>query len=184
MKKVIVGLVVAAIASVASAELINWAPSALLTVEGTVVEAGWVIQMFQDVNSDNTGTWYDELVLDNSGLSTTDDILFGASTLSMDAGGGNVVISTLANVSVDAGNNLYSVIFNSADMATATAYAVFESTPYVVSAGSGVSLPNGTMGVGAAAGSWQAIPEPATVGLMGVAGLGLFLARKKARRED
>jgi hypothetical protein len=28
----------------------------------------------------------------------------------------------------------------------------------------------------------QVIPEPATIGLMGVAGLGLFLARRKARR--
>lgn len=30
--------------------------------------------------------------------------------------------------------------------------------------------------------SWQAIPEPATIGLMGIAGLGMFLARKKTRR--
>ena len=28
----------------------------------------------------------------------------------------------------------------------------------------------------------EAIPEPATLGLMGIAGLGMFLARKKARR--
>ena len=28
----------------------------------------------------------------------------------------------------------------------------------------------------------QVIPEPATIGLMGIAGLGMFLARKKARR--
>ena len=32
--------------------------------------------------------------------------------------------------------------------------------------------------------SVQVIPEPATIGMMGVAGLGLFLARKKNRRED
>mgnify|MGYP003573283988 CR=1 FL=1 len=29
--------------------------------------------------------------------------------------------------------------------------------------------------------SWEAIPEPATIGLMGIAGLGMFLARKKVR---
>ena len=28
----------------------------------------------------------------------------------------------------------------------------------------------------------QVVPEPATLGLMGIAGLGMFLARKKARR--
>lgn len=30
--------------------------------------------------------------------------------------------------------------------------------------------------------TWVAVPEPATIGLMGIAGLGLFLARRKARR--
>jgi len=35
---------------------------------------------------------------------------------------------------------------------------------------------------GAATGSVTVIPEPATFGLMGIAGLGMFLARKKARR--
>ena len=29
--------------------------------------------------------------------------------------------------------------------------------------------------------TWQAIPEPATIGLMGIAGLGMFLARRKVR---
>jgi len=35
---------------------------------------------------------------------------------------------------------------------------------------------------GAVTANIQVIPEPATLGLMGIAGLGLFLARKKARR--
>lgn len=40
---------------------------------------------------------------------------------------------------------------------------------------------NGGAG-GTADGSVTVIPEPATIGLMGIAGLGMFLARKKARR--
>ena len=43
---------------------------------------------------------------------------------------------------------------------------------------------NGTAFAGqdAAGNVYQVIPEPATLGLMGVAGLGMFLARKKSRR--
>lgn len=29
--------------------------------------------------------------------------------------------------------------------------------------------------------TWEAIPEPATIGLMGIAGIGMFMARKKIR---
>ncbi len=36
-------------------------------------------------------------------------------------------------------------------------------------------------GLGGVANMGQVIPEPATLGLMGIAGLGMFLARKKAR---
>lgn len=36
--------------------------------------------------------------------------------------------------------------------------------------------------VGALDANIEVIPEPATIGLMGIAGLGLFLARRKARR--
>ncbi len=32
------------------------------------------------------------------------------------------------------------------------------------------------------AGQFEVVPEPATIGLMGIAGLGMFLARRKARR--
>ncbi|WP_372808530.1 PEP-CTERM sorting domain-containing protein [Pontiella sp.] len=38
------------------------------------------------------------------------------------------------------------------------------------------------MSVGALDANIEVIPEPATLGLMGVAGLGMFLARRKARR--
>lgn len=188
MKKLILAGLVAA--SVANAELINISPSALLQVEGVTVSAGYVLEIFQDVNSDNGATYYNDIRLDNTGSvtgttggNTSDDvaITLSGSLTSVDAGGGNIVISSLIGQSVNANDALYTVIYNASSKGAATEFAVFESTPYVVAAGVGVTLPNGTYGVGSATGNWQVIPEPATIGLLGIAGAGLFAARRKTQ---
>ena len=76
-------------------------------------------------------------------------------------------------------------IYNAADVASASHY--MDSAIFNLQA---VSLPVGATALNVdqsaelsfAAQPWVAIPEPATLGLMGIAGLGMFLARKKARR--
>ncbi|VGO21231.1 hypothetical protein SCARR_03303 [Pontiella sulfatireligans] len=78
---------------------------------------------------------------------------------------------------------LYTVLFNNADKLLASQYLVVDAA----TVGSGaVQAPGTPVGytLGAPVGTWQtvvAIPEPATLGLMGIAGLGMYLARKKVR---
>jgi hypothetical protein len=59
--------------------------------------------------------------------------------------------------------------------------AGFEITDMAAASDPAPSNPQ-TMSVGALDATIEVIPEPATFGLMGVAGLGMFLARRKARR--
>lgn len=56
------------------------------------------------------------------------------------------------------------------------------STTYVTDPLAGGPMTGGAMPVAAGPNAVEVIPEPATIGLMGVAGLGLYLARRKARR--
>jgi hypothetical protein len=153
-------------------------------------------------------SWSSQLaVIDDNGLTSG---LPEAATLTGDAAAGAGWEYNLVNIdtgSIFSGDALAAIVSYgwydsnggyllggysfSADEGATVAMQVFNSDSSWSITSSSVLLP--TVGSTPAPGStdvnfdfsasdWQVVPEPATIGLMGVAGLGMFLARKKTRR--
>jgi hypothetical protein len=76
-------------------------------------------------------------------------------------------------------NFCYSVIFNSSSFEAATKFAIIDDSMSIVNYGGGPSFSYDAGGV--VAGDWQAIPEPATFGLMALGGGIAWLVRLKQR---
>jgi len=74
------------------------------------------------------------------------------------------------------GESVIMRMFNATTMGAATAY--MESYPVLLPDIEGAPAP----GVFDVTFEFETIPEPSTIGLMGIAGLGMFLTRKKIRR--
>jgi len=200
-KLIVAGLFVA---SFAGAEVINWQPYYYLYDSAGALSADGIAQLYVDVGGDNAGTWYDDMQVDKTGAlvgtglgaqGTANDVMLGvvgnnSQVLAGFVGGG--AVGSLADP-LTGGSSIYMVVFNAPTIAAASQSFVYEVAPYVVPAGSGVgSTPpadyfvakvDGEFNPINAAGQWnEVVPEPATIGLMGVAGLGLLLARRKGRR--
>lgn len=79
-------------------------------------------------------------------------------------------------------------VFDAADLGVGAKFLQFDIdvdgslTDYVSTDTGTIYQTDGTLGGDIGASAYQVIPEPGTIGLMGVAGLGMFLARRKARR--
>lgn len=77
------------------------------------------------------------------------------------------------------GDKVYSVIFNSADISTSTRWAVIDDSVATASLPLFQYNPGG-----ATAGDWQVVPEPATVLLFGLGGMGAWLLRRNRKPMD
>ncbi|MDZ8117920.1 PEP-CTERM sorting domain-containing protein [Pontiella agarivorans] len=197
MKKAIVALVAVAMVGVANADIyanlsagfgISGAGSAggiVDAIDGTTV----VLQVI-DGGGDGLDYAAPGVIQYNGGLLTAgNDILLGTLTANVTGGGGDysdwaATISGIVQYSyvsdayfrvsgIEDGDWVYEGSAAFADIDTSDPKATPEF----------VFFDEGGAG-GAADGSVtvQVIPEPATIGLMGIAGLGMFLARRKARR--
>jgi len=194
-KKMLVMAGIVALVAVAGAEIINWTGAfPLSTVPASpngAVSAGWHVQMYaSDVAL--TGTWYNDITINTDGT-----IAAGSGVMQMSTVLGATLIpasmptvTVPGPVSAGAPRYLYSVLFDGVDIASADNFKVLDKVAYAVPASSGlagtpvasyvISLQSGGTPADTA---WTAmIPEPATIGLMGIAGLGMFLARRKANR--
>jgi hypothetical protein len=185
MKMKLIAAVVA-VAAVSQAGLINWTQSASWG-EPTTVFGGDVSQAIQDgwqvslYNADVTGG------LDINTANLSEGLLTDTAA--------NVVLAPVFakflgfdgvfdyNVTPDFAN-VFTVVFDAADKGSALNYMVVDTAAF----NSGDAAPPATsinynvdspISTGA---TWAAIPEPATIGLMGIAGMGMFLARRKVRR--
>ena len=192
-KLIITSLVVAILALVASAETIRYDFGAdLTTIDGVSVQEGWMIRLYQDVNNNNGGSWYNSLVLDTSGAVSgiNDDIFVGSATgttvVSLSIYGGlygpptsGVTFQGTDSDTVGVGR-YYGILFDSDAISTASNFVVLDQSTTAVFSGDGTIGQAASYAIGSTGfGTWQAVPEPATFLLFAMGGFGAWLIRRK-----
>lgn len=188
MKKIICGLCIVVMGLTASATQLNWNYNGnLATVDGVSIQMGWSVILFEDVNGNNSGSWYNSLIINNSAIVTStadgtgDDVM---STMYTSITGFDTpfTLRTFSNSSqsIAAGKNVYTVLFDSDSIATADNFIVFDSTPFLVPA-AGEPPQVQSYELSSVTGSWQAVPEPATAMLLALGGGLAWLVRLKQR---
>lgn len=193
MKKVITMVAMVAAASVATADLsVNFSnQNAAITSGGAYVAAGSLMQLVWSANGITTtsGGSYavgagsalaGEYILDSQ-LTSNGFGFYGPNTgvyTSADVGGadinsGSFFLRAFETATGDAGSafadlsatDASSWVYNAVDTGT-----IFQGNLTGVAPGQAVDI---------ASANTTVVPEPATIGLMGIAGLGLFASRKK-----
>lgn len=163
---------------------LNWSYTGNLngTPLGTF-QAGWLVQLYQDVggNTSMAGvTAFNPATGGLSGANTADDLLVNSATTTLLVNAKNGSMQWLRNgmaVPDQASSSVYTVIFNSAAVSTATQAVVVDSTRFSTAA-------DGTQGygLGTVANNWVGVvPEPGTMALLGI-GAAVIGLRKRIRR--
>jgi hypothetical protein len=193
MKKTIVAMLVGAAVS-ANAGLVTWTGGSFgADPQAVDFSAGNLVLMFQDVGNDNAAGWQNDgtFTLNLAGdavgsgsMGQINDVYLGFSTTILNPTGTVKLFAAKAGLAVPDSIKIYSIIFNAAAVADATIGYVHDASTFdsgtVVAPGTPLSY-NATTGGQIFGTQNVVIPEPATFGMMAVAGLGLFLARKKTR---
>ena len=170
MKKYIALLAFLSVASISNATL-NWFYTGSI---GTGYGDGWLVSMYKDVNVDTT---LSNLVIYTDGsLSSTDDTV--AFQTSVIAEGTDRYFS--ASGLVTPGFTAYSVVFNSTNFASATQYIILDAAKHAIPNAEGINIVD--YAIGSNSGTWkniQAVPEPTTVLLFAIGGIGSWIVRRK-----
>ena len=156
---------------------ITWSNSvAVYDWSGTLVpgNSSWIVRMYESTDSTIN---FAGLLSTGDDTYTSNQFVFGVSGLA--DGFGKTTISNPANIT--SGDKLYSVIFNSSDVLTATKWAVIDSAVATVSY---TPNPFNYNPGGVVAGDWQAVPEPATALLFGIGGIGAWLVRRNKKMQS
>lgn len=202
MKKAVVVLLAGMAAVGAQAAVMNWGTQTLLDTgsgrgydyNGTLYAVEGV-DLYLVYNGVQDATPLGEVTYENGALQFGGDLVAQFTTTGADYATGGAQrpedvpgLDWLGDISGnwdDMNLRTFSIIAVSdddGDYAAGAWYGTFTGNPVNFSnatAGNSIATFNaGTLDSGAAA----LVPEPATFGLMGIAGLGMFLARKKARR--
>ena len=193
MKKIIALIAVGAVAISATADLTGWkwAGGPSITDQGGAAIANGSATVFTTPGID-LGTLAAGGVIQLADIQAVSLAFSGV--LSVPPFGPSAgTWGTAANNSHDgsiAGQDAYALIANRAGLTDLSEIVVGDYVGFSSLGGQFDDLQPGTdppavaqsFNGGAVQTSVEVIPEPATIGLMGIAGLGLFLARRKARR--
>jgi hypothetical protein len=179
MKKAIAVASIVGLAVASNAGLVDWSTGNMYSdAIGTTLQGGYYVSLVQDVDDSGVALTYADLQL---------DLEIESSTVSAPFPG----LTSITPVGLTAADNvpMYTVIYDNADKALAGFFVVVDATTIDSGAQYAPAVPlsyaagdSANTGTTVISGDWVAIPEPATLGLMGIAGLGMFLARRKARR--
>ena len=159
------------LATTSTAAVFNWGAGSALPG----VTSDWIVRLYEDTAKDGFIA---------GGLIGADDLwIDGYETTIIDLGGGILYYdnSTIGWPSGALGVNdsVFTVIFNSAVLASADQYVIVDSATHIMPAAVGPA----DYYLSSIANSWQAVPEPTTLALFGI-GMGTAaLARKRKRRK-
>jgi len=188
MKKLVIALVLGVVctSSVMASQITfgnaeeivyDWSGGAIAVAE----LSGYVMRMYLSV--DDTINFS---AIGGVATNTGDDVWTGVTMDWASAGAdgytGNVVLGSDITYGIDAGEKVYTVIFSQSP--TAGYFAVIDNSPWTVSypAGNASYDAGGVVGgLQGAGGEWQAVPEPATFGLMAIGAGIAWLVRLKQR---
>lgn len=179
-------------ASSSMAGLVDWSAGNLATNSaGITLQDGWLVAMYRDVSENNatSGSWYDELRLTTDGTVTStgvtsDDLFLGFTTtvaVVFPGPTGLTSIDTLPNQNIGDNYDVYTVIFNAADMLTATQFVVADSAPQDIGSVAAPDTPF-QYSISDISGTMQAIPEPAVATLISLFGGGMLFGRRIMKR--
>lgn len=178
MKKILATLAMVAVAGGLIGATIDWNYTGDI---GVGFSEGWIVQLYQDVSGDSilSSLSFDTVAADGTFLSSgngSDDILLGATTALALAKGSPPLNWAVATQSVGDAIKVYTVVFNSSSMGSATQGIIIDAMTY--------TTPNGSVGTytqNTVNGTWQAVPEPATAMLLALGGGLAWLVRLKQR---
>ena len=177
MKKLVLLFAVLGLASYVHAfqNTIVWSNSpAIYDWTGVLVptNSSWIVRIYESADANIN---FSSLLPTGDDTYTSNQFTFGVSGLS--DGFSSKTISSPLNIANS--DKIYSVIFNSSDVLTATRWAVIDSAVATVSFSPFNYNPGGVV-----AGDWQAVPEPATALLFGIGGIGAWLIRRDKKQTD
>ena len=176
MKKLLIAAAIACVAAISQAATVNWTISNVKNSAGAAPTAGWAVMAFYTEVGAGSGAIESAIASKTAGSLAFDT---AALTVSLSKGKYGPVDATAAGITDTSKNyDFYFVVFNNADAASATEYAMV-SAPN--KAYSGMDSKFSASGDFSGA-SWQtaSVPEP-TSGLLMLLGVaGLALRRRRA----
>lgn len=194
MKKIIITATVIAAACITQASLVNWIGNFEtgagaddgFTYNGQDFQAGWSVYLFEG----STLFSGDKLATDFAGNAASTQVEFN---LGGPIPGHAIRLLTVANVSLTDNADIFTVLFNSSSVASASKYLVLETSVANAGAFDPATTYTPTYSVGSTGTiqlgtqEWQSVvPEPATIGLFGLGALSAWVIRRnklKAREE-
>ena len=179
MKKLIIAVAILCAAAMSQAATVNWSISGVKADGGTSPTAGWAVMAFYTELGAGSGAIESAIASKTAGSSA-----FETTTLSVALGSGRVGAhdKDVAGITDTSKNyDFYFVVFNNADAAAATSYAIVSAPNKEYS---GLDGKFTASGVFSASTAWQPttspVPEP-TSGLLMLLGVaGLALRRRRA----
>lgn len=174
---VVVMMLCATASSAFAIAQLTWTYSGSLATPVPSVSAGWIVQLYKDVNSDtalSTITSFDASDLPvGGGASTSDDQRLA--TYQTTVNGSFAWTTYYANTQ---SMRIYSVLFNSSSLATASQAWIVDTTPTSITSGSTITYTANATPSTVYSGALSVVPEPSSLLLLAV-GLSVIALRRR-----